>query len=162
MSEGPSRRAVLGGVAAAAGLAAVATTPAAAAARGGKGRFAGKVVVITGATSGIGKETALAFAAEGAKVGFCGRRENLGREVERTIRRAGGDATYVRADVRDPAQVQSFVDGVARRYGRLDIAFNNAGIHLGKPLHETTVAEWDDVHLTNARGVFLEIGRAHV
>jgi NAD(P)-dependent dehydrogenase (short-subunit alcohol dehydrogenase family) len=158
MNEGPSRRAVLGGVAAA-GLAALAAPGAASAqpTERGRGRFAGKVVIITGATSGIGKEAAVLFAAAGAKVGFCGRREELGRQVERDIRRAGGDATYLRADVRDPAQVQSFVDGVARRYGRLDVAFNNAGIHLGKPLHETTVAEWDDVHLTNARGVFLAI-----
>jgi NAD(P)-dependent dehydrogenase (short-subunit alcohol dehydrogenase family) len=157
MSEGPSRRAVLGG-AAAAGLAALAAPARAGAETGrGRGRFAGKVVIITGATSGIGREAAVLFASEGARVGFCGRREELGRQVEREIRRAGGEATYVRADVRDPAQVQSFADGVARRYGRLDVAFNNAGIHLGKPLHEITVAEWDDVHLTNARGVFLAI-----
>jgi NAD(P)-dependent dehydrogenase (short-subunit alcohol dehydrogenase family) len=143
--------------AATAGLALAPGTAGAAPAGGNTRRFAGKVVVITGATSGIGRETAIRFAAEGAKVGFCGRREELGRQVEREIRRAGGDATYVPADVRVPAQVQSFVDGVARRYGRLDVAFNNAGIHLGKPLHETTVEEWDDVHLTNARGVFLAI-----
>lgn len=158
MSEGPSRRAVLGG-AAAAGLAALAAPAAASAAPAGRGRgrFAGKVVLITGATSGIGKEAAVAFAAQGAKVGFCGRRQALGRQVEREIRRAGGEATYVPADVRVPAQVKAFVDGVAGRYGGLDIAFNNAGIHLGKPLHETTVEEWDDVHLTNTRGVFLAI-----
>lgn len=155
MRAGPSRRAVLGGVAAA-GLAAVAATPGSASAAP-KGRFGGKVVIITGATSGIGRETAVQFAAEGAKVGFCGRRAELGRQVEREIRRAGGEATYIRADVRDPAQVQSFVDEVVARYGRLDVAFNNAGIHLGKPLHETTVAEWDDVHHTNVRGVFLAI-----
>lgn len=156
MSERPSRRAVLGG-AAAAGLAAIAAPAVAGAEQKARGRFAGKVVVITGATSGIGRETALAFAAEGARVGFCGRREELGRQVEREIRRAGGDATYIPADVRVPAQVKAFVDGVARKYGGLDVAFNNAGIHLGKPLHETTVEEWDDVHLTNARGVFLAI-----
>ncbi len=156
MSERPSRRAVLGG-AAAAGLAANAAPAVAGAEQKARGRFAGKVVAITGATSGIGRETALAFAAEGARVGFCGRREELGRQVEREIRRAGGDATYIPADVRVPAQVKAFVDGVARKYGGLDVAFNNAGIHLGKPLHETTVEEWDDVHLTNARGVFLAI-----
>ncbi|TDV55457.1 SDR family NAD(P)-dependent oxidoreductase [Actinophytocola oryzae] len=157
MGEGHSRRAVLGGSVAGLAALAVGTGSASADERRGRGRFAGKVVIITGATSGIGREAAVLFAAEGAEVGFCGRREELGRQVEREIRRSGGEATYTRADVRDPAQVQSFVDGVAARYGRLDVAFNNAGIHLGKPLHETTVAEWDDVHLTNARGVFLAV-----
>jgi NAD(P)-dependent dehydrogenase (short-subunit alcohol dehydrogenase family) len=155
MSDNIARRAVLGGAVGAAALAATGMTTAAATERGNRGRFHGKVVAVTGATSGIGRETALLFAAAGAKVGFCGRREEEGRQVEREIRRAGGDAVYIRADVRIPEQTQAFVDGVARRYGRLDIAFNNAGIHLGKPLHETTVEEWDDVHLTNARGVFL-------
>jgi NAD(P)-dependent dehydrogenase (short-subunit alcohol dehydrogenase family) len=157
MGDQVGRRTILGGTAA--GLAALAVaSPGTAAAEGRpRGRYHGKVVAITGATSGIGRETAIAFAKEGAKVGFCGRREELGKQVEQEIRRAGGDATYIRADVRVPDQVQAFVDGVARRYGRLDIGFNNAGIHLGKPLHETTVDEWEDVHRTNARGVFLSI-----
>lgn len=154
MGEAVGRRAVLGG-AAAAGVAMLAGNTATA--QEGRRRFSGKVVIVTGATSGIGRATAIAFAAAGAKVGFCGRREELGREVEREIRRAGGEATYLRADVRVPEQVQAFVDGVVRRYGRLDIAFNNAGIHLGKPLHEISVDEWEDVQRTNARGVFLSI-----
>jgi NAD(P)-dependent dehydrogenase (short-subunit alcohol dehydrogenase family) len=155
MSVLPSRRAVLGGAAAAAGLAALPT--AASAAPAAPKRFRGKVVLITGGTSGIGREAALQFAAAGAKVGFCGRRENLGREVEREIRRTGGDATYLRADVRVPEQVKGFVDGVVSRYGRLDIAFNNAGIGVAGAPHELTVEQWDDVHATNARGVFLSV-----
>ncbi|AUI61385.1 SDR family NAD(P)-dependent oxidoreductase [Amycolatopsis sp. BJA-103] len=154
MGEAVGRRAVLGG-AAAAGVAMLAGNTATA--QENRRRFSGKVVIVTGATSGIGRAAAIAFAAAGAKVGFCGRREELGREVEREIRRAGGKATYLRADVRVPEQVQAFVDGVVRRYGRLDIAFNNAGIHLGKPLHEISVDEWEDVQRTNARGVFLSI-----
>jgi NAD(P)-dependent dehydrogenase (short-subunit alcohol dehydrogenase family) len=118
-------------------------------------RFAGKVVLITGATSGIGKAAALQFAAEGGKVAFCGRRENLGHEVEEEIKEAGGDATYIRADVRVENDVKAFVDRAVARYGRLDVAFNNAGITLEKPLHEYTAAEWDDVVHTDLRGVFL-------
>jgi NAD(P)-dependent dehydrogenase (short-subunit alcohol dehydrogenase family) len=130
-----------------------APAPSATAAR----RFEGKVVLITGATSGIGRATALAFAREGAKLGFCGRRENLGAQVEREIKNAGGEATYLRADVRQPDQLRSFVDRIAAKYGRLDVAFNNAGITITDPLHELTVEEWDDVQNTNARGVFLAI-----
>jgi NAD(P)-dependent dehydrogenase (short-subunit alcohol dehydrogenase family) len=122
--------------------------------RGGH-RFENKVVLITGATSGIGRAAALAFAAEGAKVAFCGRRENLGRDVEHEIKAAGGEATYIRADVLVEADVSKFVDESVKKYGRLDVAFNNAGITVEKPLHEYTAAEWDAVVNTNLRGVFL-------
>lgn len=118
-------------------------------------RFENKVVLITGATSGIGRAAAVAFAAEGAKVGFCGRRENLGHEVEALIRSQGREATYIRADVRNESDVKRFVDQVASKYGRLDVAFNNAGITLERPLHEYSSEEWDNVHSTNLRGVFL-------
>lgn len=123
----------------------------------GRQRFKEKVIIVTGATSGIGRAAAEQFAAEGGKVAFCGRRENLGHEVEAGIRSRGGEATYIRADVRDESQVKGFVDQAMRKYGRLDVAFNNAGVTLEKPLHEYTSAEWDDVLNTNLRGVFLAI-----
>jgi hypothetical protein len=150
------RRAMLGFTAAAVtgALAACGRAPATPSATA-KRRFDNKVVIVTGATSGIGRAAALAFAAEGGKVGFCGRRENLGREVEQEIRSRGGEATYIRADVRVEANVKAFVDQIAARYGRLDVAFNNAGVTLEKPLHEYSLQEWDDVVNTNLRGVFL-------
>jgi len=120
-------------------------------------RFQNKVVIVTGATSGIGRSAAIMFAAEGGKVGFCGRRENLGRQVEAQIRAGGGEATYLRADVRVEGDVRHFVDAVAAKYGGLDVCFNNAGITIQKPLHEYTAAEWDDVVDTDLRGNFLAL-----
>ena len=117
-------------------------------------RFGDKVVMITGATSGIGRAIAVASAREGARVAFCGRHEAPGRDVEQEIRSAGGTARYFRADVRVEGEVQRFVDYTVAQFGRVDIAFNNAGITLEKPLHELTAAEWDDVLNTNLRGVF--------
>ena len=121
----------------------------------GRRRFEGKVVAITGATSGIGRAAALAFAAEGGKVAFCGRRADLGQQVEREIKAAGGEGLYVKADVLVEDEVQAFIDRAANTYGRLDVAFNNAGITIEKPLHQYSTEEWDRVNNTNLRGVFL-------
>ena len=121
----------------------------------GRRRFDGKVIAITGATSGIGRAAALAFAAEGGKVAFCGRRSALGQDVEREIKTAGGEAIYVKADVLVEDEVRAFIDAAVGAYGRLDVAFNNAGITIEKPLHEYSVDEWDRVNNTNLRGVFL-------
>ncbi|MFC4336382.1 SDR family NAD(P)-dependent oxidoreductase [Salininema proteolyticum] len=118
-------------------------------------RFEGKAVLVTGATSGIGRAIAMAVAAEGGKVAFCGRREDRGAEVEKAVRDAGGEATYFRADVTDENDVKDFVDGAVDVLGGLDAAFDNAGVTVQKPLHEYTTEEFDLVMDTNLRGVFL-------
>jgi NAD(P)-dependent dehydrogenase (short-subunit alcohol dehydrogenase family) len=121
-------------------------------------RFIDKVVLITGATSGIGEVTAKAFANEGASVHFCGRREELGAKVAKEISDRGGRASYQKADIRNEREIQSFVDTCVQKYGRVDIAFNNAGIDIPpQPLADIPAGSWDDVMNTNARGVFLSM-----
>jgi NAD(P)-dependent dehydrogenase (short-subunit alcohol dehydrogenase family) len=100
---------------------------------------------------------ALQFASEGGKVSFCGRREKLGQEVENEIRSRGGEASYIPADVRKESDVRAFVEETVQKYGQLNVAFNNAGITIEKPLHEYSSEEWDDVVNTNLRGVFLAL-----
>lgn len=122
------------------------------------GRFKGKVVLITGATSGIGEATAYAFAREGAKVFFCGRRENLGKQVEAKIKGFGGEATYVQADVRKEADVKALVDACVNKYGRIDVAFNNAGIESSpNEIADQSLDDWTNVMATNSTGVFLSM-----
>ena len=121
----------------------------------GRRRFADKVVIVTGGTSGIGRAAALMFAAEGGRVAFCGRNIDRGKQVEDEIREAGGEAIFIRADVRNEPEVQALVDKTVDRYGHLDVAFNNAGISIEKPLHQLSAAEFDDVIGTDLRGVFL-------
>ncbi|MBD2100992.1 SDR family oxidoreductase [Leptolyngbya sp. FACHB-261] len=119
-------------------------------------RFQGKVVLITGATSGMGRAAAIAFAREGARVVFNGRRENLGREVENLIRSEGGEATYIQTDVTQPDQVNAFFDRILDLYeGRIDIAFNNAG-YEGQivSLLDDTLENYDVVMNTNVRGMY--------
>jgi NAD(P)-dependent dehydrogenase (short-subunit alcohol dehydrogenase family) len=123
----------------------------------GRARFKNKVILITGATSGIGAVAAKMFAAEGGKVAFCGRRTDRGAEVENEIKALGGEAKYIHADVRIEDDVRHLVDATVELYGGLDICFNNAGITIERPLHEYTAAEWDDVVNTDLRGNFLAL-----
>ena len=120
-----------------------------------EGRFVGKVIAITGGNSGIGEATVKAFAMEGGKVVFGARRDALGREVEAQIREAGGDVTWVQTDVRDPAQVERFINAATETYGRLDVLFNNAGIFMTPgPIEEIAVDNFQDMMETNVNGVF--------
>src|ERR1041385_7934765 len=106
--------------------------------------LANKVALVTGATSGIGQATAIAFAREGAKVVLSGRRENEGNETVALIRKAGGEATFVRTDVTSEADVAALMAKTLSTYGKLDAAFNNAGVE-GKPgpIHEQTVENYN-------------------
>jgi NAD(P)-dependent dehydrogenase (short-subunit alcohol dehydrogenase family) len=115
--------------------------------------FQNKVVLITGATSGIGKVSALAFAKAGAKVIVSGRRETEGQAVVAEIKAAGGEATFVKADVAVEADVAALVAKTIATYGRIDIAFNNAGIELTGSVLEATEADYRRVFDINVWGV---------
>jgi len=117
------------------------------------GKLNGKVALVTGGTSGIGKATAIAFARAGARVVLTGRREKEGAQVVDEIRKLGGDAAFVRADVAKDADVKAMVDFTIGKYGRLDIAFNNAGVEWKGPLDQATEAEYRRVFDINVWGV---------
>jgi NAD(P)-dependent dehydrogenase (short-subunit alcohol dehydrogenase family) len=115
------------------------------------GEMAGKVALVTGGSSGIGRATALAFANEGAKVVIANRTQGTGEQVVRAIRDAGGEAVWVETDVTQAAQVQSMVRATQDTYGRLDYAFNNGGSGgRGGWTAEIEEEDWDntiDVYL---------------
>ena len=123
------------------------------------GRLAGKSAIITGATKGIGWETALLFAREGAAVVATGRDQAMGRDLEAAITAQGGRARFVRHDVRsdeDWSQVMAAADA----QGPLDILVNNAGVFFVKPLEETTEADLDLAWQVNVEGTFLGVKSA--
>lgn len=119
-------------------------------------RLAGKVALVTGASSGLGEAIARGYASEGAKVALCGRRTAEGAAVAAAIVAAGGEAAFFVCDVAVGDQVEGLVAAVVARYGRLDIAVNNAGVGAaGAKLADIADEEFDRVLATNLRGVWL-------
>lgn len=122
------------------------------------GNFDGKVAIITGGSSGIGRATALAFGREGARVVVAARREAAGEETARDIRDAGGEAVFVRTDVTREDAVRDLVERAVDTYGKLDIAFNNAGQGSDpRPLIEQTEESWRAEIDGNVTSVFFSM-----
>jgi NAD(P)-dependent dehydrogenase (short-subunit alcohol dehydrogenase family) len=120
------------------------------------GSYAGKVAFVTGAAGGIGCATALAFAHEGASVVVADISEQRVRETARMIEEAGGRALAVACDVTRSEDVKAALEETIETFGRLDVAFNNAGVENEvKPMAEVTEEEWDRIVAINLRGVFL-------
>ena len=117
-----------------------------------------KVVLITGALTGIGRATAMAFAAAGADVVVAGRREADGKMIEKELRELGAEAEFVKVDVRHEPELQSLVDETVRRFGRLDVAVNNAGTDGAKgPVTSQTPETYASTFETNVLGVLLSM-----
>jgi NAD(P)-dependent dehydrogenase (short-subunit alcohol dehydrogenase family) len=116
------------------------------------------VVLITGALAGIGRATALAFAKEGARIVVSGRRDDAGEKLVAELRGLGAEAEFIRADVRHEADVQNLVDKTVARFGRLDVAVNNAGTE-GKPgpVTEQSAESYAAIFDTNVLGVILSM-----
>lgn len=116
----------------------------------------GKVGLVTGGTSGIGRDTAVLFAKAGVKVVVAGRREPEGRETIELARAAGGDGLFVKTDVSKAAEVDALVQKTLEGFGRLDIAFNNAGIEdVWVPIVRQSEEDWDRTININLKGVWL-------
>lgn len=116
----------------------------------------GKVAVVTGGTSGIGRETAVLFAKAGAKVVVAGRRPPEGEETIELVRAAGGDGLFVKTDVSKSSEVETLIQKAVERFDRLDVAFNNAGIEgVWSPIVRQSEEDWDRTIDINLKGVWL-------
>lgn len=116
----------------------------------------GKVALVTGGTSGIGCETAVFFAKAGAKVVVAGRREVEGQETIDLVRAAGGDGLFVKTDVSKAVEVEALVQKIVEKFGRLDVAFNNAGVEgVWAPIVRQSEQDWDRIIAINLKGVWL-------
>ena len=120
-------------------------------------KLTGKVAIVTGAASGIGRASAIAFAREGAKVVVADLSGSGGNDTVRCITSEGFEAWSVEVDVSNEADVRRMVDETAARWGRIDILFNNAGVLLVKPVEQMTEAEWDHVMAVNVKGAFFAV-----
>lgn len=116
-------------------------------------RFAGKTVIITGATSGIGAETAKEFAEEGAEVLLLGRSRERGALVEEQIREKGGKAVFLPCDVRSEESVVRIKQEIEKSYSGIDVLFNNAGVFMTSALQDITSEDWKKSFETNVDGV---------
>jgi NAD(P)-dependent dehydrogenase (short-subunit alcohol dehydrogenase family) len=120
--------------------------------------FQGKVALVTGGTSGIGRAAAIAYAEEGANVVVAGRRVAEGEETVRLVRSQGREAIFVPTDVAQETQVRNLIGRTLEQFGRLDIAFNNAGIEqVPTPFLDQTVETYDQVMDINVKGVWLSM-----
>jgi len=118
------------------------------------GKLSGKVAIITGGTSGIGKATALLFAEEGADVVITGRRVELGKAVETAIRQKGVRGVFVEADHSKMEDCQRVVDAALKEFGRIDILFNNAGIVTSGTAETTSDEVWNETLAINVTAVW--------
>ncbi|CAB4866069.1 MAG: glucose 1-dehydrogenase [Actinobacteria bacterium] len=118
-------------------------------------RLENRVALITGATSGIGESIARTFAAEGARVIICGRREEKGQALANDIVSAGGQAVFRRADVSNEDEVAQLISGIDGEFGQLDIVVNNAGTAPAGLLEDMTMDTWTTVIANNVTSVFL-------
>lgn len=118
-------------------------------------RLANKVTIVTGATSGIGRATAVRCAEEGAIVIATGRNEEQGRKTESLITEAGSKGLFLRHDVTSEESWNAVISETIDRFGRLDVLVNNAGTFMVKPIGETTESDWDFMWKTNVDGTFL-------
>jgi len=120
------------------------------------GNFEGKVALVTGGGSGIGRATAVAFARGKANVIVTDISEEGGEETIRIIKEAGGEGSFIKADITQAGEVEALINKTVEIYGRLDCAHNNAGIPGGSvPVADCTLEDWDAVMNLNLRGTFL-------
>lgn len=121
-------------------------------------KLEGRVAVITGGTSGIGRTTAVLFGREGARVVIVGRRREEGEKTGALVRGKGGEALFLRMDISRSQEVREMVRRAVDEYGKIDVLFNNAGINpesARRPLAECSEEDWDRIMDINVRGVFL-------